>query len=114
MRNTSTTIPASEEGSGETVKSHLILNAVPLGTNRAIRRAQLLDMVPIPNTTLWEMEQRGEFPRRFYLTKRCAAWDLDEVQEWLRLRKIETTGKPPIVAPLPDANPKTRRRKSAR
>jgi predicted DNA-binding transcriptional regulator AlpA len=26
------------------------------------------------------MEQRGEFPQRFYLTSRCVVWDLAEVE----------------------------------
>jgi prophage regulatory protein len=28
------------------------------------------------------MEQRGEFPRRFYLTARCVVWDVAEVKVW--------------------------------
>ena len=44
----------------------------------AIRRQQLRGLVPLANTTIYEMEQRGEFPRRFYLTPRCPEWDLGE------------------------------------
>lgn len=58
-------------------------------------------MVPLSATTIYEMEQRGEFPKRFYLTPRCAAWDLDEVNEWLEQRISITQGVnevKPIVA----------------
>lgn len=57
---------------------------------RAIRRSQLLALVPLSHTTIYEMELRGEFPSRFYLTPRCAAWDLREVLEWLA-NKQQTT-----------------------
>src|SRR5262245_44486510 len=46
---------------------------------RMVRRRQLREMVPLADTTICEMEQRGEFPRRFYLTPRCAVWDASEI-----------------------------------
>jgi prophage regulatory protein len=58
-----------------------------LGAKRAIRRAELRQIVPLADTTIYEMEQRGEFPRRFYLTRRCVAWDLAEVEAWLEERR---------------------------
>ena len=51
----------------------------------AIRRQQLRDLVPLADTTIYEMEQRGEFPRRFALSARCVVWDLAEVEAWLEL-----------------------------
>jgi prophage regulatory protein len=53
----------------------------------AIRREQLRAIVPLADTTIYEMEQRGEFPRRFYLTPRCPVWDLGEVKAWLVARR---------------------------
>jgi prophage regulatory protein len=44
-------------------------------------------MVPLADTTIYELEQRGEFPRRFNLTARCVVWDLEEVQTWLDERR---------------------------
>ena len=32
-----------------------------------IRRQQLREMVPLADSTIYEMEQHGEFPRRFAL-----------------------------------------------
>jgi len=43
--------------------------------------------VPLSNTTIYELEQREDFPRRFYLTPRCVVWDSDEVYAWLDVRK---------------------------
>ena len=50
---------------------------------RTIRRQQLREMVPLADSTIYEMEQRGEFPRRFALSPRCVVWDLAEVEAWL-------------------------------
>jgi predicted DNA-binding transcriptional regulator AlpA len=47
---------------------------------RTIRRQQLHEIVPLADSTIYEMEQRGEFPRRFALTPRCVVWDLAEVE----------------------------------
>ncbi|MHB1667238.1 helix-turn-helix transcriptional regulator [Thiomonas sp.] len=54
---------------------------------RTIRRHELHQIVPLAETTVYEMEQRGEFPRRFRLTPRCVVWDLEEVQAWIEDRK---------------------------
>jgi prophage regulatory protein len=51
----------------------------PLEIRKIIRRHQLREMVPLADSTIYEMEQRGEFPRRFALSPRCIVWDLDEV-----------------------------------
>jgi prophage regulatory protein len=43
---------------------------------RTIRRRQLREMVPLADSTIYEMEQRGQFARRFALSPRCVVWDL--------------------------------------
>lgn len=59
----------------------------PLPFRRTIRRHELHQIVPLAETTIYEMEQRGEFPRRFRLTARCVVWDLEEVEAWIEDRK---------------------------
>ena len=54
---------------------------------RTIRRQQLREIVPLADSTIYEMEQRGEFPRRFALSPRCVVWDLSEVEAWLASRR---------------------------
>jgi prophage regulatory protein len=54
---------------------------------RTIRRQQLRQMVPLADSTIYEMEQRGEFPQRFALSPRCVVWDLSEVEAWLASRR---------------------------
>jgi prophage regulatory protein len=54
---------------------------------RTVRRQELKQIVPLAATTIYEMERRGEFPRRFNLTPRCVVWDLAEVEAWIEARK---------------------------
>ena len=69
---------------------------------RFIRRTELRKMVPLADTTIYEMERRGEFPRRFYLTSRCVAWDLREVEVWMRERKRASRDGLLRLAAMPD------------
>lgn len=52
-----------------------------------INRKKLLAMIPLSERTIFNMEQRGEFPRRIALTSRNVAWDLGEIEEWIEARK---------------------------
>lgn len=69
-------------------------------TMRTIRRKELRVMVPLADSTIYEMEQRGQFPRRFALTPRCVVWDVDEVEAWLQARRAV----PIQRAPSPDVH----------
>ena len=71
---------------------------------RTIRRPQLREIVPLADSTIYEMEQRGEFPRRFALSPRCVVWDLGEVEAWLAARR---------TSPVPRAqHPDVRQRRT--
>ncbi|HCP53544.1 MAG: AlpA family transcriptional regulator [Pseudomonadaceae bacterium] len=59
----------------------------PLPFRRTIRRQELRQIIPLSETTIYEMERRGEFPQRFNLTPRCVVWDLAEVEAWIEERK---------------------------
>ena len=81
---------------------------IPHPFRRTIRRAQLREIVPLADTTIYEMEQRGEFPRRFHLTPRCVVWDLAEVEAWIEERRRASEAGMVERAPSPDV----RQRKS--
>ena len=84
------------------------LTKAPLPFRRTIRRHELHRIVPLAETTIYEMEQRGEFPRRFRLTARCVVWDLDEVEAWVEARKQASHARGENKASGPDV----RQRKS--
>jgi prophage regulatory protein len=58
-----------------------------------INRKQLLAKVPLSDRTIYNMEKRGTFPKRIALTARNVAWDLNEVEAWMRTRR-EAANKP--------------------
>jgi prophage regulatory protein len=74
----------------------------PLAVTRTIRRHELRQIVPLADTTIYDMEQRGEFPQRFYLTSRCVVWDLAEVEAWLEERRRASRAKTVKRAPMPN------------
>lgn len=71
-------------------------------STRIIRRPELRKLVPLANTTIYEMEQRGEFPRHFLITPRCAVWDLAEVEAWIEERRQASDAQIVKHAPYPD------------
>ena len=71
------------------------------GLPRTIRRHELRLIVPLADSTIYEMEKRGEFPRRFNLTPRCVVWDLEEVEAWLEQRRQTYLAGRAKVAPRP-------------
>jgi hypothetical protein len=44
------------------------------GLPRTIRRHELRLIVPLADSTIYEMEKRGEFPRRLRLDASCGIW----------------------------------------
>ncbi|KAB1089272.1 AlpA family phage regulatory protein [Neorhizobium galegae] len=78
------------------------MSVAPHVTRRTIRRQQLREIVPLADSTIYDMEQRGEFPQRFYLTSRCVVWDLAEVEAWLDSRRHATRANAIKRAPSPD------------
>lgn len=76
---------------------------------RAVRRRELRKIVPLADTTIYEMERRGEFPQRFYLTSKCVVWDLNEVEQWLTARRAESHAGRVRRAPDPDVHSRKRR-----
>ncbi|SFQ81257.1 transcriptional regulator, AlpA family [Nitratireductor indicus] len=76
---------------------------------RTIRRAQLREIIPLSDTTIYEMEQRGEFPKRFYLTSRCVVWDLAEVEAWIDERRRASEAAVFQKTPSPDVRKRKKR-----
>ena len=74
----------------------------PAHLRRTIRRSELRQIVPLADSTIYELERRGEFPQRFFLTARCVVWDLAEVETWLRSRRQSGSADAVKKAPVPD------------
>lgn len=76
---------------------------------RTIRRQELHRMVPLADTTIYDMERRGDFPRRFNLTARCVVWDAAEVEAWLDARRKASDSAQLKRAPSPDVRQRKHR-----
>lgn len=53
----------------------------------AVRKPELLKMVPLSESNITALEKAGEFPKRFPLTARAVAWNRDEIEAWLDERQ---------------------------
>lgn len=91
-----------EDGKPAELPEHFGLPTARTGLPRTIRRHELRMIVPLSDTTIYDMEVRGEFPRRFYLTPRSVVWDLGEVEAWLRHRRTDSDAGRIRKAPSPD------------
>ncbi|MEH6498707.1 MAG: AlpA family phage regulatory protein [Pseudoalteromonas distincta] len=56
-----------------------------------INKKTLLGIIPLAPRTIYNLEKRGQFPRRIVLTSRNVAWDLSEVEKWIDERKQSGT-----------------------
>src|SRR5690625_7383444 len=70
--------PLPRPGTAEFEELPQYVEKPPLPFRRTNRRQELLQIVPLAETNIYELERRGEFPRRFNLTPRCVVWDLEE------------------------------------
>lgn len=52
-----------------------------------INRKKLLSIIPLSEKSIYNMEKRGDFPKRIALTSRNVAWDMSEVTAWIESRK---------------------------
>lgn len=89
--------------------AHAIVGESVRICQRAVRRRKLRKIVPLADTTIYEMERRGEFPQRFYLTSKCVVWDLNEVEQWLTARRAASLAGRTYRAPDPDVHCRRRR-----
>lgn len=101
-------VRSSEQEPGQELKIPRSFGSNPTTVRRTVRRAELRRIVPLADTTIYQLEQRGEFPRRFYLTSRCVVWDLGEVEAWIDSRRRASDAALIKRAPSPDV----RQRKS--
>ena len=56
-------------------------------TTRLLRRPQVLERVPVSETTLWRYVKAGTFPRPVRLGKNSVAWRADDVNAWIDARE---------------------------
>lgn len=74
-------------------------------SRRLIRREELRKLIPLADTTIYELEKAGNFPKRVYLTSRCVAWYFFEVENWIAERRKALTVPGLAIRPNRPGNP---------
>ena len=54
---------------------------------RLINEKQVLALIGLSRSTLWRLEQSGQFPSRRQVSTRAVRWNLAEVLEWIESRQ---------------------------
>ncbi len=58
---------------------------------KLVRKADLIEMIGVSETTLDRMVKAERFPPPMRIGARAVAWTEDEVREWIEARKAERT-----------------------
>jgi prophage regulatory protein len=58
----------------------------PLEPGELMLRPERKQRVPLSESTIYRMEQRGEFPRRIPISTKRVAWRRSEIEAWLAER----------------------------
>ncbi len=61
-------------------------------TLKNLRLSKVKDITALSETTIWRLEQAGQFPKRRKISKRAVAWSAAEVYEWLENKHKEHAG----------------------
>ena len=70
-----------------TTTQHKIKSIAPQSTSeRIIRAKEVQSMAGLSRTTLWRLENKGEFPRRISLGGNSVGWKLSEIKQWIDAR----------------------------
>jgi prophage regulatory protein len=62
--------------------------------DRVLRESDVARTTGLGRTTRYEMERRGEFPRRRQLTPNAIGWLESEILDWLGSRELRGTKAP--------------------
>lgn len=54
---------------------------------QVLRKKEVLGLLKCSDPTLWRLEKKGAFPRRFNIGPGCVVWDQAEVLSWLDAKR---------------------------
>lgn len=56
-------------------------------TNRLLRRPEVINLVGLKTSAIYDMMARGEFPRPVRVGSRAVAWRLSDLEAWMAARE---------------------------
>lgn len=59
---------------------------LPTEAERIIRSDEVQELTGLSRTTIWRMENKGDFPRRVPLGTGSVGWKLSEIKDWIKTR----------------------------
>jgi prophage regulatory protein len=73
-----------------------------MDARRVVRERECRRLTGLSRTTRWDLERKGQFPRRHRITAHSVGWLECEVQEWIRRRtqRAGEAGADPAAAGL--------------
>lgn len=48
-----------------------------------LRLKQVMQVVPVSKSTIWQWVKDGKFPAPTHLSKRCTVWNSEDVQKFM-------------------------------
>lgn len=74
---------------GDGAEAHVGLESqCPMKPQRFLRKPELTKKVGLSATTIFNLEKKNEFPKRFSISQRCSGWNLAEVEAWMAAKCI--------------------------
>lgn len=60
---------------------------MPNATTRLLRRREVTARTGLSSTTLWRLENLGQFPKRRQLSERLVGWLETDIDAWIESRQ---------------------------
>lgn len=64
-----------------------------MNNDRLLRFPEVREICGLSRSSVWRLEQLGQFPQSKKISNRATGWLLSEVTEWLKSRTAINTGK---------------------
>tara|TARA_B110000977_G_scaffold129074_1_gene164645 strand:- start:2 stop:439 length:438 start_codon:yes stop_codon:yes gene_type:complete len=73
---------------GQTTQNTFKTNMPESSPDRILRAKEVKEITGLSRTTLWRLENKGDFPRRVSLGVGSVGWRYSEVKDWLTNRQV--------------------------
>jgi len=73
---------------GQTTQNTFKANMAESSPDRILRAKEVKEITGLSRTTLWRLENKGDFPRRVSLGVGSVGWHYSEVKDWLTNRQV--------------------------
>ncbi len=84
---------AAGESAGQGLPAHRpdVAGAGHTPTIRVLRLDDVMQITGLGKTTIYQLQNTGEFPRRVKMTTQAVGWIEDEVRSWIKTRMAART-----------------------